>query len=269
DLTVFNNYGFAHYFENIGTNQMPNFTTLVQNPFGIATSVYYTGAQFADLDGDGDLDLMVGDGNGVFRYQEDTTSTSGGTNSLPIISMLANDSICNTDTLGPMAFMVNDPDGDPLTVTATSSDQAVIADASIMISGTAPNYSLMALPTGPGDAIITVTADDSMATVQDSFMVHVDDCSIGIDESFFADRFDLWPNPADRQVRFELGLHAPAHGLEVRLLDMQGKAVAYKSYTDSGTDFSGELDVQALAAGMYFMEVRTDIFRLRKKLIVE
>ena len=53
-------YGDFQYYENTGTANAPAFAAPVQNPFGLTTVYYSTLASFADLDGDGDLDILRG-----------------------------------------------------------------------------------------------------------------------------------------------------------------------------------------------------------------
>ncbi len=62
DLFVGQYYGNLGFFENVGTPSEPNFADRVDNPFGFSPDpdTYITTPTFADLDDDGDLDLLVG-----------------------------------------------------------------------------------------------------------------------------------------------------------------------------------------------------------------
>ena len=76
DAVVGEVYGTLHYFENTGTAIAPAFTerTGAANPFdGVDVGACST-PSFADLDGDGDLDAVVGEVNGILHYFENTGS---------------------------------------------------------------------------------------------------------------------------------------------------------------------------------------------------
>ena len=74
DLVVGEWYGALHYYENTGTRSQPNFTerTGAANPLDGIGVDYASAPVFADLDGDGDLDLILGEREGHLYYYENT-----------------------------------------------------------------------------------------------------------------------------------------------------------------------------------------------------
>ena len=84
DLTVGNSEGDIAYYENTGTVTGPSYTqrTGTANPFDNITMGSWSTLALADLDGDGDPDLAVGNDGGDIHYYENT-GTSANPNFTP------------------------------------------------------------------------------------------------------------------------------------------------------------------------------------------
>jgi len=83
DAVIGEHAGFLNYFENTGTATAPIFTqrTGAANPFnGVDVGIVST-PTLADLDGDGDLDAVIGEQDGVLNYFQNT-----GTATAPIFT---------------------------------------------------------------------------------------------------------------------------------------------------------------------------------------
>jgi Ca2+-binding RTX toxin-like protein len=78
DAVVGEYEGVLNYFKNTGTASAPVFTaqTGAANPLGSIDIGEFSAATFADLDGDGDLDLIIGEKDGVLNYFENTGTAS-------------------------------------------------------------------------------------------------------------------------------------------------------------------------------------------------
>ncbi len=77
DLLTGGYYGSLHYFQNTGSATNPHFTTEQINPFGLDSTYIIAAPAFADLDKDGDLDLLVGEYYGAMQYYKNIgTSTN-------------------------------------------------------------------------------------------------------------------------------------------------------------------------------------------------
>ncbi|KAJ1444182.1 hypothetical protein B484DRAFT_297302, partial [Ochromonadaceae sp. CCMP2298] len=81
DLMATESGGEYHYYENIGSSSSPAFGAVQTNPFGLAINgdAYSWGVSFADLDNDGDQDMIAGTQTGNYYYYENTGTVSSPT----------------------------------------------------------------------------------------------------------------------------------------------------------------------------------------------
>ncbi|QEL99519.1 hypothetical protein D9623_24235 [Azospirillum brasilense] len=82
DLFIGNHAGTTLFFRNNGTAQAPTFLLEGTGLFGIQNAGSYGAPSFADLDCDGDLDLLIGNANGNILLYRNNGSTQAPTFSL-------------------------------------------------------------------------------------------------------------------------------------------------------------------------------------------
>ena len=124
DLVVGNITGLLYYFENTGASANPRFSerTGADNPLhGISVGSYST-PTFTDLDGDGDSDLILGNGRGNIAYFENTgtvaspdfTQRAGAANPFDDIAMgsWSTLALADLDGDGDLDLAVGIDDGD-------------------------------------------------------------------------------------------------------------------------------------------------------------
>jgi hypothetical protein len=77
DLFVGEYYGNFQYYRNSGTAEEPAFTAPLENPFGLVATYEFNFPAIADLDDDGDDDILSGEYYGMFQYFQNTETNIG------------------------------------------------------------------------------------------------------------------------------------------------------------------------------------------------
>lgn len=109
DLLVGGYYGSINYYENTGTAAAPAFGSAVANPFGLTSAYYYAFITTADLDDDGDIDILVGEYYGNVLYYENTGTATSPAFAAPVSNAFG----ISTGSLLDMPSLVDiDDDGD-------------------------------------------------------------------------------------------------------------------------------------------------------------
>ncbi|MES2943070.1 MAG: FG-GAP-like repeat-containing protein [Pseudomonadota bacterium] len=107
DALVGNHDGNIRFYQNTGTAGNPAFAAAITNPFGLADVGYSASPAFVDMDGDGDLDAVLGE-----RYGDIFVFLNTGTASIPAFAA----AMLNPWGLGDYAYFLSpsfaDIDGD-------------------------------------------------------------------------------------------------------------------------------------------------------------
>ncbi len=131
----------------------------------------------ANASGSAVITVRVNDGGATNNIFERTfVVTVGAVNDPPTISDISNQATTEDRPL-VVPFLVSDPDTPlfRLTITATSSNPALVPNANILPDGSGPNRSVMIVPAADafGSTTITLTVSDGTSSASDTFVLTV------------------------------------------------------------------------------------------------
>ena len=127
--------------------------------------------------GSATITVAVSDGTGTTSTTFVVTVNPAVINNPPTISAVAATATDEDTPTPPIAFTVNDLEtaADSLTVTGSSSNQAVVADSGIVFGGSGTDRTVTVTPVlnASGSATITVTVSDGTSTTSTTFLLTV------------------------------------------------------------------------------------------------
>ena len=132
-----------------------------------------------------------------------SSANGSSNNSPPVVTAIADQTIDEDTSTGPLAFTVDDAETLPgsLVVTASSTNQGLVANTSLVLGGADADRTIdiSPLPDQNGSATITVSVSDGKATTITTFVVNVtpqDDAPTAVADGFSVTR-DTSANPLD------------------------------------------------------------------------
>ena len=168
--------GTLNYYQNTGSSSNPVYTpqTGTANPFNGINVGNYSTPTLADLDGDGDLDALIGEGDGTLNYFESVVP-----NTAPTITSGASVNFAENGTGTAYQVIATDPESNPITYGLNQTGDwnlfNINSATGLVTFKTAPNYES---PTDAGANNvydITVTASDASLTTSKAVAITVTD----------------------------------------------------------------------------------------------
>ncbi len=266
DLLVGEYYGDIKYFQNTGTAANPQFASPINNPFGISSGYILSFPTLADIDNDGDLDLLVGDVESpyystipVLRFFRNTGTTTSPTfqevtgSSNPFDGIQANGflipNLVDLDDDGDYDLLFGEYYG----VLRYHQNSGTASNPNISTFGQSNPFGLqptvdVALPSSgdlDNDGDIDLLVGEYYGNMK---YFRNTEINIGIDEEFALD-FKIYPNPANDRIMIDAGYQVPK---KADVLDLNGRILLTSEYLNQG------IDVSSLPAGVYFLQLTSE-----------
>jgi CO dehydrogenase/acetyl-CoA synthase epsilon subunit len=265
DLLVGEYDGALYYFQNTGTATNPKFEAPVKNPFGLA-SVYYNAAPaFVDLDGDGDLDLLVGSYYGAMEYFQNTGTATNPQFSAPVenafgivapVNYYAFPAFADLDGDGDQDLLIGEGGGNLyyLQNTGSATNPQFAAPETnpfgLFFDGWEADPAFADLD-GDGDMDLMVGGDNGVLIYFENNTV----TNVGIHQLSKSSDDVLFPNPAKDIIRIKTNRQIT----QVEIIDATGKLVSLTKGP------SQAINVSSLNKGIYFMKLTDSNGQLETK----
>lgn len=186
-------------------------------------------------------------------------------NSAPLISNIEDQSI-PINGLITIDLILSDPEGDPLTVTATSDNQSVINEAGLIISGEDNDRTLTLnpIPDQTGLANITVQVSDGELSASTSFAIEANPIT-GISEPNVNEPVTIFPNPTNGILRLQSPSFIEVEAFDVKLFDLAGNLDILEAVQINASSYA--IDLTGKIPGIYFIQITLDDVQFLKRII--
>ena len=182
DVLTGNSDGNLIYFENTGTNTSPSFAAGVSNPFNLTDVGSDSTPTLADLDGDSDLDILVGNSEGnQFYFENIGTPTNPDfaerqlnpfglqdTGDAVVANASSQPTFVDLDDDGDLDLLVGDGYGNQLYFENQPADITTVEDTELVFSEATDNPISISDPDGDITAEVTLTVTDGVLTLPDT-----------------------------------------------------------------------------------------------------
>lgn len=243
--------------QQIAIATLPNAGTLTLNGLAVEEGQIIPVAQLAGLvytpsPADADtvsFDFYYNDGKDNAEHTNAVVVVILPSPHAPVLSLVNDISLTMPTPISPIMFTVEDDehDVDSLTLSATSSNQLVIPDNHLQITGTGSARTLRIKPGHhqEGQTTITIYADDGITTAYSSFNISI--VRPGMNEGQL---FSVSPNP----FRSTLTITVPeGEVVRVHISNLTGHA-----FVDTTINASSQFDLSGHPSGIYLLTVSSN-----------
>ncbi len=258
--------GKLYYFENIGSAEEMVFDDVAEDPFNLEVKgTYITAVEAVDLDGDGDLDLILGnayeDESGRFLYYENLDN-AGPVNTPPTIDVVEAQTVCSADSPWTVELtgISAGAEGEDQELIIATSDSGIVDEVSVDYEPGSDSATLVITENDLelGTSEITVTVNDGQsenATTNMTFSLTIENCT-SVQDATLSQKLTLFPNPVIDRLSIEV--HSLEETVGYELLDILGSSIAKGELKRQGEAYAGIVEMQEYDSGIYFLKVFTD-----------
>lgn len=252
DMIIGTSDGRLHLIKNLGNMAIPNFTYSQANFMGIEVQSGSASPTLGDLNGDGLLDLIVGEQTGILSYYQNLGSLSTPYfNSTPTIDTLGKIDIsefCCTGYATPK-YMETPTTGEKYLMIGSDEKKLEVFKIDNDLNAAFPRLDSIAVNSGrlnpliadiDNDGVMEIIAGTGEGGIK--FLDREGNYPWNISPISYQKKLKIYPNPASKTI-FISGVHA---GTSFEIKNMLGQTVIKGEYRN-------QIDVSALKTGNYFI----------------